>query len=60
MEYVDPGDAQFRRIARGRDALHRDLTPEVFEDAARQRFEMVESRAVTPTRTVYTFERKGN
>ena len=60
VEYIDPGDSQFRKIARGRDALHRDLTPGTFEAAARQRFEIVDSCVVTRTRVVYTLERKGN
>jgi SAM-dependent methyltransferase len=60
IEYVDPSDPQFRTIARGRDALHRDLTPEAFEDAARERFEIVDSRAVAATRVIYTLERKDN
>jgi SAM-dependent methyltransferase len=60
VEYVDPSDPQFRTIARGRDALHRDLIPEAFENAARERFEIVDAQPVTPTRVIYTLARKDN
>lgn len=58
VEYVDPADAQFRRIARGRDILHRDLNHQAFEAAARRRFCIAASRQVTPTRWIYWL-RKG-
>ena len=58
IEYVDPSDPQFRRIARGRASLHRDLTPQSFEKAARVKFEIAGCRPVTPTRVIYTLERK--
>lgn len=41
IEYVGPGDSMFKRIARGRDALHADLTPEVFEAACAKHFRIV-------------------
>ncbi len=53
VEYVDPADSQFQRISRGRDSLHRDLTRQSFEYAASERFEIVESLEVTPTRCLY-------
>jgi hypothetical protein len=56
VEYVDPADSQFQRIARGRDALHRDLTREAFEAAARRRFNVLEKREVTPTRSIYILQ----
>jgi SAM-dependent methyltransferase len=58
LEYVDPGDSQFERIARGREALHRDLTREAFELAVGRRFEFLESAALTPTRRIYLLRRK--
>jgi hypothetical protein len=58
IEYVDPEDVQFKRIARGRDALHRGLTQQSFESAANLRFEILDSSPVTPTRRIYTLERK--
>jgi len=56
VEYVDPADSQFQRIARGRDALHRDLTRDAFEAAARRRFDVLEKRDVTPTRSIYILQ----
>lgn len=59
VEYIDPADAQFQRILRGRDALHRDLTAENFEAAAGRHFRVVDMRHVTPTRRIYTLEKAG-
>lgn len=59
IEYVDPADAQFQRIARGREALHRDLTQNSFEDCARRRFHIMESHEVTPTRRIYVMRKTG-
>ena len=53
VEYVDPEDGQFRSIARGRDALHRDLNRRSFEHAARGPFVIAESWKLTPTRWIY-------
>ncbi len=58
VEYIDPADPRFRSIARGRDALHRDLTADSFEHAARRLFEIADARAVTPTRRIYTLEKR--
>jgi len=58
VEYVDPGDPQFRTIARGRDALHRDLTVETFERAAGRLFEIARVSTVTPTRRIYILEKR--
>ena len=57
VEYVDPADAQFRTIARGRDALHADLTPEAFERAAGRWFAIRGSWPITPTRRIYWFQK---
>jgi SAM-dependent methyltransferase len=59
MEYVDPKDANFQQIARGRDELHRDVTRENFELAAGRRFDVVEAADLTPTRRIYLLEKKG-
>lgn len=40
IEYVGPADPMFRKLLRGRDALHAGLTASVFEEALRQRFEI--------------------
>ncbi|HYW43956.1 MAG TPA: class I SAM-dependent methyltransferase [Bryobacteraceae bacterium] len=58
VEYVDSEDAQFQSIARGRDALHRDLTRDSFELAAQRRFAIAGSWQVTATRWIYWL-RKG-
>jgi SAM-dependent methyltransferase len=41
IEYVGPSDSMFRRLARGRDALHADLCPERLEAACLPRFEIL-------------------
>ena len=59
VEYIDPGDAQFRKIARGRDSLHADLTRNVFESDAQRHFQIVEAREVSPVRRIYLLEKMG-
>lgn len=58
IEYVDPADPQFQRIARGRDVLHRDLTRDSFEGETREFFDIVDSHNVTPTRRIYVLAKK--
>ena len=58
VEYVDREDSQFRHLARGREALHADLSPEVFEATARRRFEIADSCELTPTRKIYVLVKK--
>jgi hypothetical protein len=57
VEYVDPADSQFQRIARGRDALHRNLTTASFEAAACRYFAIVASCEITSTRRVYMLQK---
>ena len=57
VEYVDPADAQFQRILRGRDDLHRDLTHARFETAAQRYFRVVGCCDATPTRRIYALEK---
>ncbi|WP_052263265.1 methyltransferase domain-containing protein [Geobacter pickeringii] len=45
-EYVPPDDPQFLRIARGHEALHRHLTPEVFEEAAAAHFRILKQTGI--------------
>ena len=59
VEYIDPADSNFRQIARGRDALHRDLTRESFESTAGEWFQIVDSAGVSATRRVYLLRKKG-
>ena len=59
IEYVDPSDPMFRRITRGRDALHAELTPERFEAACARRFEIVRAGSQGgPTRRMYLLAKK--
>jgi SAM-dependent methyltransferase len=58
MEYVDPSDAQFRRIARGREILHSDLTRSAFESAAASLFDILEQYDISPTRRIYALKRR--
>ena len=59
VEFVDPADPRFRRLARGRDALSAHLTPARFEDACASRFEIVRRLAIEgSSRTLYLLRRK--
>jgi hypothetical protein len=57
VEYVHPTDWQFQRLAPGRDALHRDLTPSSFETAIQRRFRIMECRDI-PTRRICVLEKE--
>jgi len=46
VEFIGPDDSMFRRITRGREELHKDLTPELFETLCRRRFEIVRTQHV--------------
>jgi hypothetical protein len=59
VEYVDPQDPNFRHIVRGREELHRDLTPENFESAAGRLFQIVDSAGINATRRIYLLRKKG-
>jgi hypothetical protein len=58
VEYIDPQDANFQHTARGRDALHRDVTRESFEQAAGGWFQIVDAGDVSPTRRIYLLRKK--
>ncbi|MDP9269079.1 MAG: class I SAM-dependent methyltransferase [Acidobacteriota bacterium] len=57
IEYVDPSDAMFRRLTRGRDALHSGLTRASFEQAVARRFHIARSQE-QGTRTLYFLRKK--
>jgi SAM-dependent methyltransferase len=57
VEYIDPADEQFQRILRGREELHRDLTPARFEVAAARHFRIAGSCETKPTRRIYILEK---
>ncbi len=46
IEYVDPADRMFRRIARGRDELFLQLTRDKFEETCRKHFDILRSRHI--------------
>ena len=59
VEYVSPEDAMFRRLARGREHLHQDLTEESFERACQKHFEIVRSRPLLEgRRRVYLLKKR--
>ena len=60
IEFVDPKDDMFRRLTRGREALHVSLNAAVFEQACAPYFEIVRSLALPGTqRRMYCLKRKG-
>ena len=59
IEFIAPEDSMFRRITRGRDHLHADLTEVVFENTAATRFEIVRKHHIEgSSRTLYALRRK--
>jgi hypothetical protein len=59
IEYIAPDDSMFRRITRGRDHLHADLTEELFENTASTRFNIVRKHHIEgSSRTLYALRRK--
>jgi len=58
VEYVDPMDLQFQRLARGRDALHSNLTTDSFETAIQDRFRIAAAHDITPTRRIYVLDKE--
>jgi SAM-dependent methyltransferase len=59
MEYIDPTDLQFQRIARGREPVHPNLTRGAFEDAVARRSDIAECCELTPTRRIYVLRKRG-
>jgi SAM-dependent methyltransferase len=59
IEFVPPADPMFRRIARGREHLHQDLTREAFEAACGECFTIVRSQAAEhSSRVMYLLRRR--
>lgn len=46
IEFVSKEDPLFRRLTRGREALHESFTQEVFEASCQERFQIVEKQPV--------------
>lgn len=61
IEFVEPNDAMFRRLTRGRNHLHAGLNATVFEGACAEHFEIVRSLALPETqRRLYCLKRKAD
>ncbi len=61
IEFVAPSDPMFIRIARGREALHKDLTRTAFEAAASVHFDLVKALPVDGLdRCLYLFRLRQN
>ena len=59
IEYVGPADSMFRRLTRGRDELHKDLSTDLFETLCRRHFEIVRAQHVEGTdRTLYLLKKR--
>jgi SAM-dependent methyltransferase len=60
IEFVEPQDAMFQRLTRGREHLHAGLSHEVFEAACRPHFDLVRQAHLAGTqRWLYLLRKKG-
>lgn len=58
VEFVGPDDSMFRRLARGREELHRNLTVGYFEETCCKAFRLVRSLKLPGAhRSIYLFEK---
>jgi SAM-dependent methyltransferase len=58
IEFVEPADPMFRRLARGRDALYAHLTSAYFESACVPWFQILRKQTITEScRTLYLLRR---
>jgi ribosomal protein L11 methylase PrmA len=59
IEFIAPNDSMFQRLVRGREELHKDLTPAVFEAAFRKHFDQVRVQHVEgSTRWLYLLRKR--
>ena len=59
IEFVGPDDSMFQRLTRGREELHKDLTPELFEAECGRHFETVRMQHVEGTsRRLYLLKKR--
>ena len=59
IEFIAPDDSMFQRLTRGREELHRDLTPELFESLCARHFETVRMQYVEgTTRRLYLLRKR--
>ncbi len=58
IEFVEPSDPMFRRLARGRDPLYAHLTISYFESVCAHRFQILRKQAIAESsRTLYLLRR---
>jgi SAM-dependent methyltransferase len=59
VEFISPEDSMFRRLTRGRDELHKDLTAGLFEACCRRHFDIVRVQHVeNSTRWLYLLKKR--
>jgi hypothetical protein len=59
IEFVEPGDPMFHRLARGRDPLYSHLTASYFESACAPCFQILRKHTIAKScRTLYLLRRK--
>jgi SAM-dependent methyltransferase len=59
IEFIAPDDSMFKRLTRGRDELHKDLTVDLFERLCVRHFEIVRSQRVdNASRTLYVMRKR--
>jgi SAM-dependent methyltransferase len=59
IEFISPEDSMFRRLARGREELHKDLTPALFEAHCARHFEIVRTQHLEgSTRWLYLMRKR--
>jgi hypothetical protein len=59
IEFIAPDDSMFRRLTRGREELHKDLTPAVFDAVCSRHFEIVRTQHLEGTsRWLYLLRRR--
>jgi SAM-dependent methyltransferase len=59
IEFIAPNDSMFQRLVRGREELHKDLTPAVFEAACSRHFDQLRVQHVEgSTRWLYLLRKR--
>lgn len=59
VEFISPEDSMFRRLTRGRDELHKDLTVDLFETHLHPRFDIVRVQHLeNSTRWLYLLRKR--
>jgi SAM-dependent methyltransferase len=59
VEFIAPDDSMFRRLTRGRDGLHGNLTHEFFENVCREHFEIARVQHVeSSSRWLYLLRKR--